>query len=141
MQLRLSEIYRQKKDFVQARAAFAKAKSLDGGNIEVRYDEVNLLEAEGKPTEAVTALRALIESTAKKPANEEDKRVRSRLLDRLGFLYRAQGNFPEAIAAYKQVADVDPDQGAHSALQVAETYRVAKNTAAARQELELALKK
>ena len=141
VQLRISEIYMQKKDFTQARAAFAKAKALDGGNIEVAYDEVTLLEAEGKPVEAISALKALVDSSAKKQANEEDKRVRSKLLDRLGFLYRAQGQYPQAIAAFRQVADADPDQGAHSVLQVTETYRISKNAAAARQEVEAGLKK
>ena len=141
VQLRISEIYMQKKDFTQARAAFAKAKALDGANIEVAYDEVTLLEAEGKPVEAISALKALVDSSAKKQANEEDKRVRSKLLDRLGFLYRAQGQYPQAIAAFRQVADADPDQGAHSVLQVTETYRISKNAAAARQEVEAGLKK
>ncbi len=141
VQLRIAEIYLQKKDFAQARAAFAKAKALDGGNIEVAYDEVNLLEAEGKPVEAINALKALVDNTSRKQANEEDKRVRSRLLDRLGFLYRAQNQYPESIAAFRQVAESDPDQGAHASLQVAETYRIAKNSTSAMQEIEGALKK
>jgi len=141
VQLRISEIYRQKRDFAQARAAYAKAKTLDGANIEVQYDEVNLLEAEGKPTEAITALKGLLDTTVKKQPNEEERRVRSRLLDRLGFLYRAQNSYPEAIAAFRQVSENDPDQGAHAAVQVAETYRVAKNAAAARKEVESALVK
>ena len=141
VQLRLSEIYRTKHDFPQARAAFAKAKALDGSNIEVRYDEVNLLEAEGKVPEAIDVLKAIIDSTATKQPNEEDKRVRSRLLDRLGFLYRSQNKYPEAVAAFRQVGENDPDQGAHASVQIAETYRVAKNVSAARQEVESGLKK
>jgi len=41
-QLRISEIYRQKRMFDKARAALTKAKELDRDNLEVRYDEVNL---------------------------------------------------------------------------------------------------
>ena len=141
VQLRLSEIYRQKRDFAEARSAFAKAKALDGANIEVRYDEVNLLEAEGKVPEAIETLKALLDSTVTKNPNEEDKRVRSRLLDRLGFLYRSQSKYPEAIAAFRQVSENDPDQGAHVAVQVAETYRLAKNPTAARKEAEAGLNK
>ena len=141
VQLRISEIFRAKKDFPSARTAFAKAKALDASNVEVRYDEVSLLDEEGKHTEAIDALKALIDTTAKKPVNEEDKRVRSRMLDRLGFLYRAQNKYPEAIAAYRQMADNDPDQAARASLLVAETYRVSKNTAAALKETESAQKK
>ncbi|MDQ6678569.1 MAG: tetratricopeptide repeat protein [Acidobacteriota bacterium] len=141
VQLRLSEIYRQKRDFVQARAAFAKAKELDAGNMEVRYDEVNLLDAEGKGPEAVKALKAILDSTAKKQYSEEEKRTRSRLLERLGFLYQKQAKYPEALAAFRQIPEADPDQASHSAVQVIETYRLAKNLPAARQESEAALKK
>ena len=48
VQLRLCEIYRQKGDFAKARAAFNKAHEMDQESLEVRYEEVNLLEAEGK---------------------------------------------------------------------------------------------
>ncbi len=140
-QLRLAEIYRQKRDFAQARDAFAKAKSIDGNNIEVRYEEVNLLEAEGKTPEAVTTLKSMVDSLGGKQANEEDRRVRSRLQARLGAFYRAQGKYPEAIATFRQVAENDPDQASQAVLQIGETYRVSKNLTAARQEVENGLKK
>ena len=64
--LRMSEIYRQKKMFDKSHAALAKAKELDSDNIEVSYDEVNLLDAEGKSDEAIAKLSALLQETAKK---------------------------------------------------------------------------
>jgi Tfp pilus assembly protein PilF len=46
--LRLSQIYRQKKQFAKAREHATKARQLDPNNLEIRYNEVALLEAEGK---------------------------------------------------------------------------------------------
>ena len=51
-QLRISEIYRQKRDFDKARAALDKARALDSDNLDVRYEEVNLLADQGKTDEA-----------------------------------------------------------------------------------------
>jgi tetratricopeptide (TPR) repeat protein len=55
IQLRLSEIYRQKGDFAKARAAFNKAHEIDPDSLEVRYEEVNLLG--GPPRNPVTNSR------------------------------------------------------------------------------------
>jgi Tfp pilus assembly protein PilF len=46
-QLRISQIYRHKKDFSKAREASKRALAIDPRNLEVQYNEVNFLEAEG----------------------------------------------------------------------------------------------
>ena len=58
-QLRISQIYRQKKDFAKAREASAKAMSIEPKNLEVQYNEINILDAEGKTNEAIAALKDL----------------------------------------------------------------------------------
>ncbi len=141
VQLRLSEIYRQKHDLVQARAALAKVKSVDSDNIEVRYEEVNLLEAEGKPAEAIQTLKGILDSTTKKDYTEADKDMRRRLLMRLGLLYRSANQYPNAVTTFRQLGELDPERGAASAVQVVETYRIARNLSSARQEADAALKK
>ena len=64
--LRMSQIYRQLRKFDLARQTNDKAKSLDPDSLEIRYNEVALLEAEGKVPEAVTTLKGILDSTAKK---------------------------------------------------------------------------
>lgn len=141
VQLRISGIYRVKHDFAKARAAFAKAKALDHDSVEVRYDEVNLLEAEGKTEEAIAALKVLIADTAKNASAEGDRSSRTMLLERLGMLYRGMSRYPEAIEAFRQIGDSDPDSAARSAVEVIDTWRLAKNYSAALQAAEAALKK
>ncbi len=141
VQLRLSEIYRQKHDFEKARAAFAKAKEMDGDNLEVRYDEVNMLDAEGKSDEAIGVLKKLLDDSVKKDYTESEKGSRNTLLERLGLLYRNNGKYPAAIAAFRQIGELDPDSASRASVQVVETYRVAKDLNAARAESDSALKK
>lgn len=141
VQLRLSEIYRQKRDFAKARAALAKAKALDKDSLEVRYDEVNLLEAEGKTDQATTLLKGMLDETAKKSYSVSEKATRLMLLERLGMLYRGAGHYQQAVAAFREMAAVDETQGARSSMQVVETWRTAKDYKQAQEEADAALKK
>lgn len=141
VQLRLSEIYRQKGDFAKARAAFNKARELDRDNIEVRYDEVNLLEAEGKTDDAIAALRAILNDTAKKTYTDAEKNARTTLLERLGLLYRNAARYNEAVEAYRQIAQVDANAAARASVEVVDTWRIAKDLNKAQEELQAALKK
>ena len=141
VQLHLSQIYRQKGDFAQARSAFNKAKAVAGDDLEVRYDEVNLLDAEGKTTEAIQTLKGILDSTAKKQYNENEAASRSRLTERLGILYRNAGKYTEAVNAFREIGELDQGQSSHAAVQIIETYRIAKNMTAARSEADAAMKK
>jgi tetratricopeptide (TPR) repeat protein len=139
--LKLSEIYRQKKMFDKAAAALAKAKELEPDSLEVRYDEVNLLEAEGKSDEAITRLRAILDETAKKTYSSGEKSSRVMLLQRLSGLYRDARQYPKAVETLRQIADVDPEAGGQASASIVETYRIAKDLPAAQAESDAALKK
>ena len=139
--LRLSQIYRQKKDFVNAHAASDKAKEADPTNLEVLYNDVNLLEAEGKIPEAVRTLKGILDQTVKKTYSTSEKSNRVLLLDRLGFLYRSMEQYPQAIDVYKQIAEIEPDSAARASAEIVETYRVAKDFPKAEAEAAAAVKK
>jgi tetratricopeptide (TPR) repeat protein len=141
VQLRISEIYREKHDFEKARATLAKAKQLDPDSIEVRYDEVNLLEAEGKTDQAISGLKGILDETAKKAPSAAEKANRAMLLERLGSLYRNTGQYPAAIAAFQQVPDLDAEAGPRISVQMIDTWRAAKDLKKAQAEADAALKK
>src|ERR1700730_6128431 len=141
VQLRLSELYRQRGDFAKARTAFNKARELDRDNIEVRYDEVNLLDAEGKTDDAIAALRAILNDTAKKTYTDSEKNARTTLLERLGLLYRTAGRYNEAVEAYRQIAQVDSNAAARASVNIVDTWRIAKDLNKAQEEAQAALKK
>jgi tetratricopeptide (TPR) repeat protein len=140
---RMAQIYRSKRNFAEARKSLDRAKSLstDTDNLEIRYEEVNLLEAEGKNTEAIAALKALIDETAKKSYTASESSNRAMLLERLGILYRNNSQYPQAIDAFRQAGALDGDGAPRLAVQVIDTWRSAKDLDAAQREADAALKK
>jgi tetratricopeptide (TPR) repeat protein len=140
-QLRISQIYRQKHDYAKAHEAADKAKEVDPTNLEVRYNDVSLLEAEGKFREAIATLKDILASTAKKTYNPSEKANRIVLLERLGFLYRSYDQFAQAAETFRQIGELDPDAAARASAQVVETWRSAKDFAKAEQEADAAVKK
>jgi tetratricopeptide (TPR) repeat protein len=139
--LRISQIYREKHDFAKAHEAAEKAKELDPANLEIQYNDVNLLEAEGKNSEAIKTLKGILDSTAKKTYSPSEKNNRTVLLERLGFLYRNNEQFGPAVEAFRQIGELDPDSAARAEAQVIETYRVGKDFSKAEAESETAAKK
>ena len=140
-QLRVSQIYRQKHDFAKAREASRKALEIDPENLEVRFNDVNLFEAEGKIAEAITLLKDMLGSTRKQSYNAGEKANRVALLERLGVMYRSNEQPREAVAAFREIGELDATLGPRVAAQVIETYRAAKDYAKAEREADEAAKK
>ncbi len=139
--LRISQIYRQERDFAKAREANDKAKAVEPNSIEIRYNEVNILEAEDRTGEATQLLKEILDSTTKRNYNQAERGNRTALLERLAGLYRSMDQTDRAIDAYRQIADVDPTLAQRSSAQVIDTYRTGKEYAKAQQEADAAIKK
>jgi tetratricopeptide (TPR) repeat protein len=139
--LRISQIYRQKHDFVKAREAADKAKELAPDDLEVQYNDVNLLEAEGKIPDAIKTLKGILEATAKKSYSASEKSSRGFLLQSLAELQRNIEQYSAAIDAFHQLAELDSDAGARVEAEIIETYREAKEYPKAEVESETAIKK
>lgn len=139
--LRLSEIYRQKRDLVKARQTLDKAKEIDPGNVEIEWFDATLLEAEGKYPDAIKTLQALLDATAKKTYNAAEKSFRVQLLERLGSSYRSIEQFQPAVDAFREMAEVDPDVAAGAEVQIIATYQAAKDFSKAEAEADAAYKK
>lgn len=139
--LRMSQIYRQQKKFDLAQQAGDKAKSLDPDNLDVRYNQVELLEARGKVQDAIVALKQILDDTAKKSYEQPEKANRAMMLERLGRLYETVEQYDQAVDAFRQLAALDPDVAARAEAQIIDTYRTAKDYTKAQQESEVATKK
>ncbi|HEX4593161.1 MAG TPA: tetratricopeptide repeat protein, partial [Bryobacteraceae bacterium] len=139
--LRISQIYRQKKDFTKAREAAEKAKQIDPNNLEILYNDVSLLEAEGRIPDAVKTLKSILDTTAKKSYNASEKSNRTLLLERLAYLYRQSEQYPQAVEIFRQIPDLDPDAAPRASAEIVETYQSAKDFAKAEAEADAAFKK
>jgi tetratricopeptide (TPR) repeat protein len=139
--LRISQIYRQKREFTKAWEAARKAVELEPGSIEVRYNEVNIYDAQGKTQEAITSLKELLTVTTRRTYSTADRANRALLLERLGLLYRQAEQYPQAVEAFRQVLEFDSEHEARIHAQIVETYRSAHNYEKAVLEADEALKK
>jgi tetratricopeptide (TPR) repeat protein len=140
-QLRISQIYRQKHDFAKAREAAAKAKAIDGNDILIRYNDVSLLEAEGKLPEAIAGLKEILDSTAHKTYEPSQKAARIDLLERLALLYRESEQWGPAVDVFHQIEDLEPNTGGRVEAQIVEIWRTAKDFNKAQQTADAALRK
>ena len=138
--LRLSQIHRQNRNFDKARSYARKARELDPNNIEIGFNEVGLFEAEGKMPEAIALLKELTEATIKSGSLQERGNALI-LLERLGLLYRVSEQTAEAVATFQRMAQVDSNAAPNAAAQIIDTYRAAKDFAAADKEMQAAMAK
>ncbi len=126
--LRMSQIYRQQRKFAEARDASAKAQEAEPNSLEIRYNEVALLEAEGKVAQAIEVMKGIVDATAKRSyASAGDKASRVMLLERLALLYRQNDQAAEAVEVFREMASVDSEMGARASAQIVETYRGARD--------------
>jgi tetratricopeptide (TPR) repeat protein len=122
--LRLAEIYYQQQKYDQAEANIVQAKQRAPDSLEVIYNEALIAEAQGQYSDAISiitnALSDLKQRSSKTPSNP---RVLGILYEKLGRLYRQQGNFPSAISTFKEMMALDPDNLRRGQMELIETYR------------------
>jgi tetratricopeptide (TPR) repeat protein len=136
--LRIAEIYRVKRDYAKSAEALKKAKALSPTDMEVRYEEVRLLEAQTKYTEAITLLKGLVEETSRPKYSAAEGAARGQLLEELASLYRMAGQYTDSVDAYRKASALNKENSAAISLQIIDTYRTAKNTDGVHKEVESA---
>jgi tetratricopeptide (TPR) repeat protein len=139
--LRLSQIYREMRNFDKAREAADKARSIEPNDIEIRYNDVAILESEGKVLDAIKTMQDILSSTRKNYYNQGERAARITLLDRLAALQRDADQPDAAVDSYRQVAQLDQNLGARTSAEIVETYHNSRQFAKAEQEADAALKK
>ncbi len=108
---------------------------------EVRFAEEELLRLEGKTQQAVAAMQALLNDTKKDQYTDPEKKERLRMLNFLGSIQADAGKTTEAVAAFRQIGELDASLGSNVEYQVIEAYRSARDYKLARQEADSAIKK
>jgi tetratricopeptide (TPR) repeat protein len=127
--LRISQLNMQLGRTEKAWEAHKKASELESGNIEIRYNAVGLYEAQDKLPEAISAMKEVLGDSSMRGGSAEAKKNRARLMERLGLLYRNNGQYAEAAGAFREVGELDKDSGARAAAQIIESWRQGKDYA------------
>lgn len=124
-EIRISEIQRRQGHYELALATLEKAKTQVQSSPELSYNEALIYDALGKYDKATALLTGVLESTSHPEGKYSDKEKQNRaiFLDRLGIIEREQSKTAEAVAAYKQLADLGGDYAERGYDGEIDTYR------------------
>jgi tetratricopeptide (TPR) repeat protein len=135
--LRVSELYRRLGKFDLALENLKKAEALQQDSMEVAYNEVNILEAQGKYDEAAAGLQKLIARSSA----PSDRHNLALFLDRLGNVYRQEGRPLLAQETYRRIVDMGGQEAARGYAGLIDSYRDQKLWADATRTAQEAVKK
>jgi len=141
--VRIAEIYRKQGKFDLALENLKKAGSMVQDSFEVPYNIAAIYQAQGRYDEAIPIMRDLLKKSEKadgKYTNGE-KSNRAVFLERLGTIYRDQGNYPAAIEPFREIVALGGDENIERGYQqIIDTWREAKEwqkaTAAAQEAVQ-----
>lgn len=127
--IRIAEIYRKQGKFDLALEHLKKAESMVQDSIEVPYNIASIYQSQGRYDEAVPIMRELLKKTEKADGaySGSSKSNRAVFLERLGTIYRDQGNYASASETFRQMIALGGDDNIERGYQqVIDTWREAK---------------
>jgi len=142
--VRIAEIYRKQGKFDLALDNLKKAESMVQDSVEVPYNVAAIYQAQGRYDEAIPIMRDLLKKSEKadgKYSNGE-KSNRAVFLERLGTIYREQGNNQAANEIFRQIVALGGDDNIERGYQeIIDTWREAKEWQKATDAAKEALQK
>jgi tetratricopeptide (TPR) repeat protein len=139
--LRMSQLYRQKRDMVKAHEASDKAKGLDPNSVEIKLNETYILRDEGKASEAIENLRSILQQSQRPTYTPDQVNARVQLLEQLAVMQQVADQTQPAVDSYRQIAVVDPSKAPHASAMIIGAYMGGKEFAKAQDEADAAVKK
>ncbi len=127
--LRMAEIYRKNGKFDLALETLKKAGSAAQDSLpQVPYNIAAVYQAQGRYDEAIQVLQDLLKKTEKADGSytQGDKNNRSVFLERLGTIYRDNGNSPQALETFRKMLTLGDESAERGYQQIIETYRDGK---------------
>jgi len=126
--LRIAEIYRKQGKYDQALENLKKAESMVQDSIEVPYNIAAVYQAQGRYDDAVQVLQDLLKKTEKPDGNysQNEKNNRAVFLERLGTIYREEGNTQLAVETFRKMTALGDDNAVRGYQQLIDSYREAK---------------
>jgi len=127
--VRIGEIYRKQGKFDLALDSLKKAETMVPDSLEAPYDIAAIYQAQGRYDEAIPIMTDLLKKSEKaegKYSNGE-RSNRAVFLERLGSIYRDQGNNQAANATFRQIVALGGDDNIERGYQqIIDTWREAK---------------
>jgi len=127
--VRIAEIYRKQGKFDVALDNLKKAESMVQDSVEVPYNIAAIYQAQGRYDEAIPIMRDLLKKSEKSDGkySNGEKSNRAVFLERLGSIYRDQGNNQAANEIFRQIIALGGDENIERGYQqIIDTWREAK---------------
>lgn len=127
--VRIAEIYRKQGKYDTALENLKKAESMVQDSIEVPYNIAAIYQAQARYDEAAQVMKDLLKKTEKPDNNysQGDKGNRAVFLERLGTIYRDQGNTQAANDTFRQMIALGGDDNIERGYQqIIDSWREAK---------------
>jgi tetratricopeptide (TPR) repeat protein len=127
--VRIAEIYRKQGKFDVALDNLKKAESMVQDSVEVPYNIAAIYQAQGRYDEAIPIMRDLLKKSEKPEGKYStgEKSNRAVFLERLGSIYRDQGNNQAANDIFRQIIALGGDENIERGYQqIIDTWREAK---------------
>lgn len=137
--LQISRIQLEREAYGEAWDALAAAREIDSDSIDVRVQEINLLQAERRFAEAASKTGSLLESTRKAEYSPGERWRRIGLLERLGMQRRELEQYEEAVDAFESIWALQPELKPRYVVQVIETWLTARQYTKAEREARRAV--
>ncbi len=129
--LRVSQIEQERDNFPKAWEALESARRLDPDQIQIHFQAINLLQAEGRAEEAADQIEKVLDSGRKPEYAPDERRRRVILLDSRGKLLRKLNRYEEAVQSYAEIGDLNSDARPEVQAEIVETWRSAGDFARA----------
>jgi tetratricopeptide (TPR) repeat protein len=127
--VRIAEIYRKQGKYDLALDHLKKAESMVQDSVEVPYNIAAIYQAQGRYDEAIPIMRELLKKSEKPDGKYSDgeRSNRAVFLERLGTIYREQGNNAAANEIFRQIVALGGDDNIERGYQqIIDTWREAK---------------
>jgi tetratricopeptide (TPR) repeat protein len=127
--VRIAEIYRKQGKYDLALDSLKKAESMVQDSVEVPYNIAAIYQAQGRYDEAVPIMRDLLKKSEKPEGKYTagERSNRAVFLERLGSIYRDQGNNQAAVDCFREIVALgDNDNIERGYQQIIDTWREAK---------------
>ena len=128
--VRIAEIYRKQGKYDTALENLKKAETMVQDSIEVPYNISAIYQAQGRFDEAAQVMKDLLKKSEKSDTgtySQSEKGNRIVFLERLGTIYRDQGNNQAAIETFRQMIALGGDDNVERGYQqIIDTWREAK---------------
>ncbi|HKM48636.1 MAG TPA: tetratricopeptide repeat protein, partial [Terriglobales bacterium] len=127
--VRIAEIYRKQGKFDLALEHLKKAETMVQDSVEVPYNIAAIYQAQGRYDEAIPIMRDLLKKSEKADGKYSagERSNRAVFLERLGTIYREQGNNQAAIETFREIVALGDSENIERGYQeIIDTWREAK---------------